>query len=253
MAGRAERERSTSAPRPGPGVGSGRFPAAALFDLDGTLVDTEPLKSLALVRACEAVDVAIPAEVLERLVGRAWQDVHRILDLARRPGWDLEAFLDAVMVETDGLLGEGWSIDPLPGAVELLRRLVADGVPVGVVTGSFRRELEAVVELLGLHDVLAVTLAAEDYTAGKPDPECYLAAASALAVPPSRCVVFEDSTPGIASGRAAGMAVVASAAANPAPGEVGHQDQSGAHVVVGDLHGVTEAVLDALARRRPGE
>jgi len=64
MAGRAERERSTSAPRPGPGVGSGRFPAAALFDLDGTLVDTEPLKSLALVRACEALPRAADFEIL---------------------------------------------------------------------------------------------------------------------------------------------------------------------------------------------
>jgi beta-phosphoglucomutase-like phosphatase (HAD superfamily) len=229
------------------GAGPGGFPAAALFDLDGTIVDTERLKSLALVRACTAVDVPVAAAVLDAMVGRAWQDVFHALELDRRAGWDLEAFVGEVMVETGRLLDEGWAIDALPGAVELIERLHGDGVPVGIVTGSFRRELDVVVDLLGLDGRLAVTLAAEDYTTGKPHPACYLAAASSLGLAPQACVVFEDSAPGIASARAAGMPVVATAAANPAPGRPGHQDQSGADVVVPDLTDVTPGLLEALA------
>lgn len=245
MSGLAERV----APEPagaGP-VGRSGFPSAALFDLDGTVVDTERLKSLALARACAGVEVAVPDEVLDDLVGRAWPDVFRVLDLGRRTGWDLEALLDAVMAETGHLLDEGWAIDPLPGAVELIDRLHAAGVPVGIVTGSCRRELDVVIELLGLDGRLAVTLTAEDYGRGKPDPACYLAAAAVLGVAPRRCVVFEDSAPGIASARAAGMPVIATAAANPPPGRPGHQDQSRADAVVDDLTGVTASVLGALA------
>jgi beta-phosphoglucomutase-like phosphatase (HAD superfamily) len=230
------------------------FPSAALFDLDGTIVDTERLKSLALARACDGVDAPIPAEVLDALVGRAWPDVFRVLDLDRRAGWDLEAFVDAVMVETGRLLDDGWAIEPLPGAVELIDRLHGGGVPVGIVTGSYRRELDVVIDLLGLDGRLAVTLTAEDYTRGKPDPECYLAAAAVLGLSPRCCIAIEDSAPGIASARAAGMPVIATAAANPAPGRAGHQDQSGADAVVPDLTGVTASVLWALAPsgRHPG-
>jgi sugar-phosphatase len=234
-------------PAPTNPAGPDGFPAAALFDLDGTIVDTERLKSLALVRACASVDVPVDADVLDAMVGRAWQDVFHTLELERRTTWDLEAFVGEVMVETGRLLEGGWAIDALPGAVELIERLHGDGVAVGIVTGSFRRELDVVVDLLELDGRLALSVAAEDYASGKPDPACYLTASASLGLAPGACIVFEDSAPGIASARAAGMPVVATAAANPPPGRPGHQDQSGADVVVPDLTCVTPELVAALA------
>ena len=78
---------------------------------------------------------------------------------------------------------------------------------------------------------------------GKPAPDGYRMAAKRLQVPPSTCLVVEDSTAGIASGLAAGMRVLATRAANPALGQPGHQDQSAAHLVVEGLELVDEGLL----------
>jgi sugar-phosphatase len=228
-----------------------RRPAAALFDLDGTLVDREPLMGEAVRRACGRVGVGIDAEVLAATVGRAWPDVYELLAVHRRTGWSLEGFLARVHAEADRLTAGGWPVAVLDGGVELIGHLRGQGVPTGIVTGSTRRELDAVVAQLGLGGVLTTTLAAEDYRVGKPAPDGFLRAAAQLGVPPHDCVVFEDSEVGVAAARAAGMRVVATEAANPAPGHPAHQDLSGADRTVRSLTEVDDALLDELLAGPP--
>jgi len=224
---------------------------AAFFDLDGTLMDREPLMQAALARMATDRGVEFGDDELGVLVGRAWQDVFLALRVEERLGLDLRGFLDAVMGAAETLLDEGFPMRVLDGGVELIERLHGHGVPVLLVTGSLRREADIAIAQLGIAGFLSGSLAAEEYVIGKPSPECYLAAAALLGLGADdarRCVVFEDSEPGIESGLAAGMRVIATAAANRPVGSASHQRLDAAHVVVPELTHVTDDVLSALVR-----
>lgn len=97
---------------------------------------------------------------------------------------------------------------PVPGAVEFVRRLSALGVPRAVATSASRRSAGVVLADLGLREHLPVVLTADDVERGKPDPEVYVTAAECLGLAPAACVVFEDSLVGVRAGRAAGMRCV---------------------------------------------
>lgn len=221
-------------------------PTAAFFDLDGTLIDREPLMQEAIRQVGLAQGLGFSDDDLAPLVGRAWQDVHVALAIEPRTGWDLPTFLTHVLGCGSQLLRDGFETRVLAGGVELVRRLHDAGIPVWLVTGSLRREADHAIAQLGLGDVLGGSLAAEDYVRGKPDPECYLTAAARLGLAADqhdRCLVVEDSQPGVAAGRGAGMRVLATADANRPVGHPSHQDLGAAHVVVPSLAEVDDDVL----------
>jgi HAD superfamily hydrolase (TIGR01509 family) len=183
-------------------------PAAVLFDMDGLLVDTEPLWTVAEQELARELGGVFTAELKAVLVGTRMEvAVPTFLrwygapagpdDVARASAWFLERmvqlFADRPLV--------------LPGVTELLTALHAAGVPVALVSSSYRVLVDAVLS----HGVgpFAVTLAGDEVAHGKPHPQPYLDAAARLGVPPARCVVLEDSPAGVASGEAAGCAVVA--------------------------------------------
>lgn len=129
----------------------------------------------------------------------------------------------------------------LPGAADLVESLGLAGVPVALVSSSYRVLVDAVLQQTGL--VFDITVAGDEVERGKPHPEPYLTAARLLAVEPQECVVLEDSPSGVASGEAAGCAVVAVPAVpgvtmSPAP----------RRLVVPSLEGVTAATLGELLR-----
>lgn len=219
-------------------------PAVALFDFDGTLIDREPLIERAVLEVIGAAGLAAPEGAVT--IGRAWQDVHADLGVAEL-GWDVGTLVDRVRQRASELVAAGFEPPVLPGAVELVRSLAASGMAVAIVSGSTRAELDEGIALLGLGDVVAFHLGAEDYGPGKPHPECYLRAAERLRVEPVRCIVFEDSAVGVAAGLGAGMGVIASSAANPSPGHPAHQRLDDAHAVVTSLAEVTDELMAAVA------
>lgn len=195
---------------------------ALLFDNDGTL-----LSSLGSVDRCWsrwAAEYGIPAEEFARveLHGRTAVEVIRdVLPAERVP----EALARIEQLEVEDV---PHGVVPLPGTAELLRQL-----PEGswaVVTSATRRLAEARLRHLDIEPPLII--AADDITAGKPDPEPYLLAARKLGADPARCVVFEDAPAGLESGRAAGMWTVAVTNTH-------HRDELRADTVVDDLSGVT--------------
>ena len=95
-----------------------------------------------------------------------------------------------------------------PGLDALLDELRAAGISLALATSGSRRRMNAVVEMYGLAQWLDVALCREDAASEKPAPDLFLAAASALSVSPAACLVVEDSAPGIAAARAAGMMVI---------------------------------------------
>lgn len=208
---------------------------AALFDMDGTLVDREPLAARAVAATCAARGWSVAGPELDLMVGRAWQDVHRELKVHDHLGWTEAQFVAAVVAMADELVASGYELPALPGVVELIGALHDRGVPLAVVTGSTRTEVESSLGPLGLLESFALVVSAEDYRIGKPAPNPYLAAISRLRVRPERSVAFEDSAAGVAAARAAGLRVVGTASADPGPAHPAHQDLSEADYVVATL------------------
>ena len=93
----------------------------------------------------------------------------------------------------------------VPGAVDFVESAALDGLQLAIVSGALRREIALVLDLSGLAPHFAEIVAAEDVSACKPDPQGFNRARQALGVPAARCMVVEDSLPGLAAARAAGL------------------------------------------------
>lgn len=214
---------------------------AILFDLDGTLVDSERECAEAMARAIQrGRGFAIDQTDRDYIVGRSWVDIHREL-AARYPalGWPIERLIAETAALREEVVAEmGMTI--LPGAVDAVRRFAH--LRLAVVTGSSRAEAAHSIGYLGLRDAFQLVVASEDVPRSKPAPDGYLKAAAALAVHPSECLVIEDSAHGIAAGQAAGARVLAVRAGNFA----GH-DQSAADRIVDSLDELTPVLLAQLA------
>ena len=176
-------------------------PAAVLWDMDGTLVDTEPYWIVAEMALAEEFGATWTHEQALQLVGNALIESGRIvveqMGLPLSPGEVVERLLDGVVE----LVRQ--SVPWRPGARELLAALRADGVPCALVTMSYRRFVDPIVAALP-PDSFAALVTGDVVTHGKPHPEPYLTAARALGVEPERCVAIEDSEPGTTSAVAAG-------------------------------------------------
>lgn len=190
---------------------------AVLWDMDGLLVDSEPLWTIAETELATRLGRTWTAEVKAAIIGhRLDTAVPRMLAGLGAPTdgasvAEAAAFLLARMVE----LFTTSPLPLLPGARSLLAVLAAAGVPCALVSSSFRVLVDAVLASLGEHP-FAVTVAGDEVTRGKPDPEPYRVAAARLGVDPACCVVLEDSLSGAVSGVAAGCVTVLIAAAAPA-------------------------------------
>jgi HAD superfamily hydrolase (TIGR01509 family) len=193
-----------------------------LFDMDGLLVDSEPLWFDAERSVMARLGAAWHAEDQEALLGGSLErSVSYMLGkAAAATGSALPAaeevghWLQAEM--TDLMLTRGLPLRD--GARELLAEVGRAGLPCALVTSSQRGIMQTALAVTGLR--FGVTVCREDVTRGKPDPEPYLRAAGQLGVDPGGCVVLEDSPNGIASAQAAGCAVIAvpSLAVPPQPG-----------------------------------
>ncbi len=216
--------------------------AAVLFDLDGTLVDSERESAEAMARALLGHGVEIDQRDRDYIVGRSWVAIYESL-CERYPAlrWTRDELIAATADHREVVFAEQ-GITTLPGAhriLELTRHL-----PRAVVTGSSRREARSALGHLGVLDGFGAIVASEDVERSKPAPDGYLAAMRTLGVAPERCVVIEDSEAGIAAGRAAGCAVLAVAAGN-----FYGWDQSSADRVVATLDEIDLPLLEALVRR----
>jgi HAD superfamily hydrolase (TIGR01509 family) len=179
---------------------------AVLFDMDGLLVDSEPLWYEAEKAVIARLGGSWTESDQHALVGGSMEvTVRYLLSKATRPASPatVARWLAASMAELV-------SSRPLPvmaGARELLGQVAASGLPYGLVTSSEREIMDIVLGRLGTR--FPVTVCAGDVSRCKPDPECYLLAAAKLSVDPRRCVALEDSPNGVAAAEAAGCLTIA--------------------------------------------
>jgi HAD superfamily hydrolase (TIGR01509 family) len=179
---------------------------AVLWDMDGTLVDTEPYWIAAEYRLVEAHGGSWSEAHAKALVGNPLLVSARYI--AEHGGVDLpveqivDLLLEQVIAETRR--ETSWR----PGVLALLAELKAAGVPCAMVTMSYANLASAVADQLP-SGTFQELITGDVLRRGKPDPEAYLTAAARLGVDPGRCVAIEDSPPGIASAEAAGCVVLA--------------------------------------------
>ena len=179
---------------------------ACLFDLDGTLVDSEVLTDRAIAEELAASGIHGAALPPAQTRGRTWQDIAAALAVRYGAAGDhLEARLEARWI---ALSGSG--ITPIPGAPEALAAACRT-LALAVVSSSPRRVIDAFLLLLGAdaHVASAARVGAGEPARAKPAPDGFLMAARRLGVSPAECLVFEDSRAGLEAARDAGMARIA--------------------------------------------
>ncbi|MGO1389690.1 MULTISPECIES: HAD family hydrolase [Brachybacterium] len=179
-------------------------PAAAIFDCDGLLVDTEghwvALQDRYLARHGATLDPA----TRRAITGRAVETV--VVTIGEAVGKDPYAVGEELLEEHRQTLGG--EIAPIPGALETLRAVAAVR-PVAVASNSPRDLLDTTLASLGITDLIDASVSVEDVATPKPAPDMYLTAAAALGADPADCLGFEDSETGAEAALAAGLQLIA--------------------------------------------
>ncbi|MES0130706.1 HAD family phosphatase [Mesorhizobium sp. M0029] len=180
-------------------------PKAVFWDMDGTLVDSEPLHEAALVAALRSVGITPPADLHERVLGVAAAPVYEML--RSEFGLDLP-FDDWIVRKYDHYMPMAETLKPRPGAIEVFNELRALGVQQAVVSNSDRVIVDSNLSAVGLIYPGMRTISRNDVREGKPHPEPFLRAAWLAGVDPSDAVAVDDSVTGATSGLAAGMRTI---------------------------------------------
>lgn len=201
---------------------------ALLFDLDGTLAETNSVHFSTWVETLKPHGIEVTWEFYrDRISGRTTPEVSEDLlpDLApeeaRKVGEDKEAIFRERVGE----------LEPLPGLLEFVEEARGRGMGIALVTNAPKQNVLAMLDALGLEDAFEPTIVAEDVGNGKPDPAPYDAALEALNVSANEAVAFEDSPSGISSSVAAGIPTVGVASTHD-PEEL---EKLGVDVVVQDF------------------
>lgn len=193
------------------------LPLGVCFDFNGVIVNDERHHCAAFRETLAGAGFALdePTYYREYL---GYDDHGCLRHAARSAGWALDAErFEALLLDKharyEALIAADCTL--VPGVVEFVRALRSRDVRLAIVSAARRSEIHHVLEVAGLADAFATIVAAEDVGATKPDPEGYLAGLARLGLPNDRCVVVEDSLPGLAAARAAGMRVAMLTTSHP--------------------------------------
>jgi HAD superfamily hydrolase (TIGR01509 family) len=188
---------------------------AAIFDLDGLLVDSEPLAAMAMARFLESFGLQVDPAIQGQLLGRRLVEAIAIA----RDGYTLPGTVEELadrygQLRMEALRG---AVRPMPGARESVEQLRALDLRVGLATSGMRAHVDVSLEETGLAGLFDIEATGDEVMRGKPAPDLFLLAASRLGVDPDRTVVLEDSPLGVEAAIAAGMRAAAVIGGRPAP------------------------------------
>lgn len=209
--------------------------SAVIFDLDGLLIDSEPLQQWAWAEYAARHGRTLEPGMFHQMLGMrnvdAVEIAIRLLELPVTGDIALRDRDDIFLAAVPG------AILPMPGAVELIKDLRSRGIPLALATSGHRRYVDLALVSAGLTGLFDAEVTAELVARGKPHPDVYLAAATLLDVDPRECLALEDAPNGILSAKAAGMWCFAVPGVTEQP-----LDYSAADTVLGSLGDVPAEV-----------
>lgn len=206
--------------------------SAVVFDLDGLLVDSEPVQIAAWEAFLAEFGQTLEPSLRDEMFGlRIWDSARLVVERLALP-----ITVDEVVARRDALFFEALdgNLPALPGAHALIESLRARGIPLALATSGHRRYADVALRELGLAHVFAVEVTGGEVARGKPAPDIYLAAARGLGVAPERCLALEDAPHGVASAKSAGMRCLAV----PNPMTANLPGLGAADAILGSLHDV---------------
>jgi HAD superfamily hydrolase (TIGR01509 family) len=213
---------------------------AVVFDLDGVLIDSEPVWEEVRRAVVAEHDGVWAPDAQRRLMGMSTPEWARYLSTDLGVGLPPADVAELVITRMAARYAERLPL--LPGALDAVRRL-AERWPLGLASSSPAALIDTVLTTAGLDTLFATTLSTEDVARGKPAPDVYLTVAQRLGRQPRDCAAVEDSSNGLRSAAAAGLRVVAI----PHPRYPPEPDAlAGAAVVLPELAALTPSVLTAL-------
>ncbi len=177
---------------------------AVLFDMDGVISDTERFYVEAMIERLKREGVTVRPEQLNDLFGSTMRHNWGVLKERYGLQKDVDTYVEEVHEIKEHML-EVQGLHPMPGAVELIRKLYEAGVLLAVASSSPRDVIEHHMEAFGIQDCFDTIVSGLECREGKPAPEIYLRAAENLGAAPAECVVIEDSANGVKAAKAAGM------------------------------------------------
>ena len=180
---------------------------AVIFDMDGVLIDSEPLWKIAMEAVFSELGSTLQKSDFQKTVGLRIDEVIHFWNL--HESWGIEneeAIQEKIISKMEELIAA--NAQPLPGVIETLTFLKSKGLKIGLATSSSSRLIRIVLKELIIADFFDFTHSAETEDYGKPHPAVYLTVAQKLGVAPTKCLVIEDSLNGVISGLAAKMKVV---------------------------------------------
>jgi sugar-phosphatase len=180
---------------------------AVIFDMDGVLIDSEPLWKIAMENVFSELGSTLQKSDFQKTVGLRIDEVIHFWNL--HESWEIEdesIVQEKIILKMEELIAA--NAQPLPGVIETLTFLRSKGLKIGLATSSSSRLIRIVLKELAISDFFDFTHSAETENYGKPHPAVYLTVAQKLEVHPTKCLVIEDSFNGVIAGLAAKMKVV---------------------------------------------
>lgn len=181
---------------------------AVIFDHDGVIADLEPLHAKADNLVLARYGAHIPHEKMTELIGMAtlksWEIFKEMFRIPEAARWLAEEKTTTVikLIEQEG-------VAPTEGLPQLLKLLKEKGYRLAIASGQYRNVIDAVITKLKIAHYFETIVSCDDVTRGKPSPDVFLLAAKRMSLKPNECLVIEDSAPGIAAAKTAGMLCVA--------------------------------------------
>lgn len=213
---------------------------AVIFDMDGVLIDTEPLNDLHMVKFLKKLGVEASSDYLQRFRGThakyAWSHIIKEFNLTI-PIDELIANVRASYLEYLTSL----DLEPIEGIIPFLKRLKKDKITLAVASSAYHKRIHTLLRICKLKSFFDVIMSGDHVQHGKPDPEIYVKTAQLLKREPKDCIVFEDAASGVLAAKAAGMKVIGYKGANH-----NKQDLSGADIVITTFRSANLSLLREL-------
>ena len=192
-----------------------------IFDMDGVIVDTEPLHHFAYHQHFKQLNIEIPHDVYATYTGLSTKNTYQRIKEAFRLDHEVEDLIQSKRNFFNGLFDTKEDLEMLPGVFNLIKDIHASGIQLVLASSASKETIKRVFDRFGLHQYFTHTVSGEDFPQSKPHPAIFLRAAELSGSPVTECIVIEDSTNGIKASRAAGIFCVGYKSANTAPQELG--------------------------------